>query len=79
MVTFISAKPGYKWTLTESGFELSRIRAKFKQDYSNRLRYEKSVPSKWYENGWVVEVKNGEKFFEECDEIDKRGETDTSS
>lgn len=52
----IQASAGKKWTLTENGLEIARIRAKFKSDYANRSQYEISVPKDWVDNGYVVEV-----------------------
>lgn len=52
---FIRAKEGYKFTLTEYGFEISRIRVKY-QDKSSKARYEKAVPQSWITNGYVKEV-----------------------
>ena len=54
-VQFIRAKEGYKFVLTDYGFEITRIRVKF-EEKSSRLRYEKAVPKSWIDNGYVKEV-----------------------
>lgn len=54
-VTYRPAKPGYIYVLTELGFEQSRIRSKFKIGASGQ--YKKCVPEKWFNVGWVKEVK----------------------
>lgn len=59
MVSYIKAKEGYKYALTELGFEDSRIRAKF--DPSSKLykQFQYQVPSSWIDKGYVKEVKDG--------------------
>ena len=56
MVKYVNAKPGMKWQLTELGFELGRVRAKYEMSYSHRTQYEKQVPASWVEKGYVSEV-----------------------
>lgn len=61
MGKYVKARPGYKFTLTELGFDLPKIRAKYDPEYYDR-RFEGSVPEKWIRDGYVKEVEadNGE-------------------
>lgn len=65
MVKYKSAKLGYKFVLTEKGFEVPRVRGKFEKNSPHRSIYEKKLPASWYDNGWVTETKmeddNGKK------------------
>ena len=55
--TWVNAKFGYKWALTELGLEDSRIRSKFEEKFGNKKQYEQAVPKTWIEKGLVQEVK----------------------
>ena len=57
MCNYTTAKYGYKFILTDKGKENTRIRQKFDPDYINREQYKHSVPVKWVNQGYVVEVK----------------------
>lgn len=60
LTVFIRAKEGYKFALTQIGFETPRIRAKFDAASSSKARYEKAVPKSWLDNDYVVEVSKDE-------------------
>lgn len=47
---------GYRWALTELGFEIGRIRAKYELSYSQRALYEQRCPKSWVDSGYVREV-----------------------
>lgn len=53
--TWVRASKGCKFALTELGFELERIRAKY--EGKTRKQYETSVPKGWIDNGYVHEVR----------------------
>lgn len=57
MNSFIHAKSGNIFVLTEKGRQMSRIRAKYisgSRQYNER--YQKHAPSAWLENDWIEEV-----------------------
>lgn len=61
MVTYSHPPKGYKFTLTQAGLEMPRIRAKF--DINNVAQYKSSlhcVPKSWIEKGYVTVVKEGD-------------------
>lgn len=51
----VKAKKGYKFVLTELGFEIGRIAAKYETSY-NSTQYHHMVPQSWIEKGYVMEV-----------------------
>ncbi|MBR4377312.1 MAG: hypothetical protein IKP50_00280 [Bacilli bacterium] len=57
MVRYSECKLGYKYALTQKGFEEGRVRAKFDTNNSNYKQYLHYVPTKWIQEGYVVEVK----------------------
>ena len=58
---YITAKEGYKFTLTAVGAEVPKVRAKFDSNYAYKTQYEKAVPSNWVTCGYVEEVVDGKK------------------
>lgn len=56
MIVHAHAKEGKKFTLTELGFEIGRIRAKYEENSPHRKSYEKTAPQKWLDEGWIQEV-----------------------
>lgn len=50
------AHEGKKFVLTESGFEIGRIRAKYEENSPHKKAYEKVAPQKWLDCGWIKEV-----------------------
>ena len=56
MVKYTYAKENKKWSLTELGFEIGRIRAKYEENSPCRKQYEQIVPEGWVEKGYVKEV-----------------------
>lgn len=56
MCNYIKAKPGYIFILTGKGKENSKISYKFHQDYQHKGQYQYTVPEKWIDQGYVVEV-----------------------
>lgn len=59
MVKHIHAKPGHKFVLTQIGFEIGNVRAKYDDSYPNR-QYHTCVPESWLTKGYVCEVKVGD-------------------
>lgn len=57
MCNYTTAKPGYKFILTDKGKKDTRISNKFDPDYISREQYKYSVPVKWLNQGYVAEVK----------------------
>ena len=54
---WIKAEEGYEWTPSELGKKDSRVCVKFTDNYHNKGQYQKKVPSIWYANGYVEQVK----------------------
>ena len=57
MCNYTTAKPGYCFILTDKGKQDFRISHKFNPDYVHRKQYKYSVPVKWVNQGYVIEVK----------------------
>ena len=57
MNNVLYARKGMKWVLTQTGFEVARVRAKFEINSPHYNAYSKAVPAVWYKRGYVVEVK----------------------
>jgi len=51
----VTAKKGHKFVLTELGFEIGRIAAKYEASYPN-TQYQHHVPESWLNKGYVMEV-----------------------
>lgn len=56
MLNWVKAHEGKKFSLTELGFEVGRIRVKYEENYRERKKYEDGVPESWIRDGYVVEV-----------------------
>ena len=57
MVKYSESKLGCKFALTPKGLEDGRIRAKFDVNSRCYKQYQHYVPTKWLQDGYVVEVK----------------------
>lgn len=56
MCEYIIAKPGHKFIITEKGKTDSRISDKFNPNNKRKNQYEFKAPSRWINEGYVVEV-----------------------
>jgi len=61
MVKYSRPKEGYKYAITELGIKEPKIRTKYEKDTPMKLSYERCVPTKWLEMGYVEEIKDGTK------------------
>lgn len=61
MPKYTKARKGYKFAITELGFEAPHVASKYEENYANRPQYEASVPNAWIEKGYVEEVEKCEK------------------
>lgn len=59
MVKYSRPKEGYKYAITEVGMKEPKIRTKYVGG-PMKLSYERCVPTKWLEMGYVEEVKECE-------------------
>ena len=57
MCKTVKAQPGYVFILTDKGKENPKVCSKYNPDYIHRDQYKYSVPEKWIEEGYVVEVR----------------------
>lgn len=57
MVKYITAEPGYMYSLTALGAEENKVRAKFDKTNKCYKQYIHSVPESWLQKGWVVKIK----------------------
>jgi hypothetical protein len=57
MVKYAKPRPGYKFALTQKGFEVGKVRVKF-DEKTGPSQYRKAVPEKWVNEGYVVEVED---------------------
>lgn len=57
MISYATARPGYRYKLTYTGRRIKAVAAKYKDGASLYKQYQHHVPRTWVTNGYVEEVK----------------------
>lgn len=58
MTKFARVKEGNQFVITDLGMQIAHVNSKYED---GKKQYKKCVPQIWIDNGWVKEVKDGEK------------------